>query len=349
MKLLDSIRDQKVYIIAEMSGNHGGSLEQALDIVRAAADAGADCLKIQTYTPDTITINCHTAPFLIKTGLWKEEYLYDLYQGAYTPWEWHEAIKSEAEHLGMDFLSTPFDLTAIDFLEDLGVCMYKIASFEAIDIPLIRKAAATGKPLLISTGMANEAEIQEALNTVASVGNSHVVLLKCCSSYPASYDDMNLSTIKDMQQKFAVPIGLSDHSAKSLASIAAVTLGACVVEKHLCLSREDNTVDSAFSLTKEEFADLVRDIRQTSAAIGHPHYGPMESEAQSYEHRRSLFAVAPIAKGEAFTSDNVRSIRPACGLHTRYYDTLLQGCKATDDIPFGTPLALDLIDGLSET
>jgi pseudaminic acid synthase len=343
MKLLDYMQTKKVYIIAEMSGNHGGSLERALEIVHAAHDAGADCLKIQTYTPDTITINSHTAPFLVKTGLWKGQYLYDLYQGAYTPWEWHAPIKAETEKLGMDFLSTPFDLTAVDYLENLNVSMYKIASFEAIDIPLIRKVAATGKPLLISTGMASTAEIQEALEAARSVGNQNVILLKCCSSYPANYADMHLANIPDMQRQFSVPVGLSDHSAASLASIAAVALGACVVEKHFCITRDEKTVDSDFSLNKEEFARLVEDIRQTSAAIGQPYYGPSESESQSFEHRRSLFAVAPIAKGDYFTKDNVRSIRPACGMHTRYYDLLLQGSVAAEDIPFGTPLRRDLV------
>jgi pseudaminic acid synthase len=345
MKLLDYLQSKKVYIIAEMSGNHGGSLDRALEIVHAAHDAGADCLKIQTYTPDTITIDSHTAPFLIKTGLWKDQYLYDLYQDAYTPWEWHAPIKEETEKLGMDFLSTPFDLTAVDYLENLDVSMYKIASFEAIDIPLIRKAAATGKPLLISTGMASAAEIYEALEAARAVGNQHVILLKCCSSYPAGYADMHLANITDMQQQFSVPVGLSDHSAGSLASIAAVSLGACVVEKHLCLTREEKTVDSDFSLDKEEFSGLVKDIRHTSDAIGQAYYGPSVSEEQSYDLRRSLFAVAPIAKGEAFSKDNVRSIRPACGLHTRYYEPLLGGCVAAMDIPFGTPLRPELVEG----
>ncbi|MDR0964716.1 MAG: pseudaminic acid synthase [Clostridium sp.] len=344
MKLMEYIASSKVYIIAEMSGNHGGSLAQALEIVQAAAWAGADCLKIQTYTADTITINSHTPPFLVKTGLWQQTYLYDLYQEAFTPWEWHQAIQEETIRCGMDFLSTPFDLSAVDFLEDLGVSMYKIASFEIVDIPLIRKVAATGKPILLSVGMAGADEIGEALDAAASMGNHQVILLKCCSSYPAQYEDMNLSTITDMRERFQVPIGLSDHSAKSLASIAAVALGACVVEKHFCLSRNDKTVDSEFSLNKEEFTELVKDIRQTSAALGQPQYGPQASEAQSYEHRRSLFAVAPIAKGEAFTSQNVRSIRPGCGLHTRYYDTLLAGCYAAKDIPFATPLSEDLIE-----
>lgn len=341
MKLLDYLNMQKTYIIAEMSGNHGGNIDKALQIVHAAAEAGADCLKIQTYTADTITINCKTEPFLVQTGLWKNDYLYDLYKKAYTPWEWTSAIKNEAEKLGMDFLSTPFDFSAVDFLESLDVMHYKIASFEIVDIPLIKKVANTGKPVIISCGMASEEEIEEAVETVRSTGNTNIILLKCCSAYPTKYESMNLSTIKDMQKKYSVPVGLSDHSIGTLADITAVALGALVIEKHICLSREDKTVDSEFSLDKNEFKQLVTDVRNTELSLGKPNYGPGGDEQQSYEHRRSLFAVKEIKKGEEITEDNIRSIRPANGLHTRYYEELIHKKKATRDIPFGTPLSWD--------
>ena len=339
MKLLDYLNCKKTYVIAEMSGNHGGRLEKALEIVHAAAEAGADCLKIQTYTADTITINCHTEPFLVKTGLWQNDYLYDLYMKAYTPWDWTRPIKEEAEKLGMDFLSTPFDFTAVDYLEGVGVQYYKIASFEIVDIPLVRKVAQTGKPMIVSCGMASEAEIQEAVDTVKAAGNQNLILLKCCSAYPTDYSTMNLRTIVDMREKFGVPVGLSDHSIGTLTDIAAVALGVPVIEKHICLSREDKTVDGAFSLDKDEFKQLVTDVRNTELSLGGINYGPSADEAQSYAHRRSLFAVKDIKAGEAFTADNIRSIRPACGLHTRYYDELIDGRIAARDIPFGTPLS----------
>ncbi|MCD8327136.1 MAG: pseudaminic acid synthase [Lachnospiraceae bacterium] len=341
MKLLDYMKNKKTYLIAEMSGNHGGDLNKALEIVHAAAEAGADCLKIQTYTADTITINCHTEPFWIQTGLWQKEYLYDLYLKAYTPWEWTPVLKEEAEKCGMDFLSTPFDFTAVDFLESVNVEFYKIASFEIVDIPLIKKVAKLGKPMIVSCGMASVEEIQEAVDTVHAAGNHNLVLLKCCSAYPTDYNVMHLNTITDMQKRFGVPVGLSDHSIGTLADIAAVALGVPVIEKHICLSREDKTVDGAFSLDREEFRQLVTDVRAAEAALGGVAYGPSPEETQSYAHRRSLFAVQDIRAGEAFTAENIRSIRPACGLHTRYYEELLDSKKAARDIPFGTPLSWD--------
>lgn len=344
MKLQEYLAKGKTYIIAEMSGNHGGDRERALELVRAAAGAGADCLKIQTYTADTLTIDAHTDPFLLKKGLWEKEYLYDLYKKAYTPWEWTGAIREEAHRLGMDFLSTPFDFTAVDFLEEEKVDFYKIASFELVDIPLIRKAAMTGKHMVISCGMGSEAEIGEAVKTVFDTGNRNLVLLKCCSAYPTDYETMHLRTIEDMRAKFGVPVGLSDHSEGTLAAVAAVAMGAAVVEKHLCFSKEDRTVDSAFSLSREEFARLVRDIRNTEKALGGVSYGPAEEEKGSYAIRRSLFAVKDIAKGEVFTPENIRSIRPSGGLHTRYYEELLDGRKAAEDIPFGTPLQWEMIE-----
>ncbi|MCD7806112.1 MAG: pseudaminic acid synthase [Lachnospiraceae bacterium] len=341
MKLFDYMKNKKTYLIAEMSGNHGGDLERALEIVRAAAQAGADCLKIQTYTADTITINCHSEPFWIQTGLWQKEYLYDLYLKAYTPWEWTPVLKAEAEKYGMDFLSTPFDFTAVDYLESVNVEFYKIASFEIVDIPLIKKVAQLGKPVIISCGMASVEEIQEAVDTVHAAGNSDLILLKCCSAYPTDYHIMHLNTIMDMRRRFGVPVGLSDHSVGTLADIAAVALGVPVIEKHICLSREDKTVDGAFSLDREEFRQLVNDVRNTEAVLGGVCYGPSPQEAEDYAHRRSLFAVCDIKAGEPFTGENIRSIRPACGLHTRYYEELLDHKKAARDIPFGTPLSWD--------
>ena len=341
MKLLEYLEQKKTYLIAEMSGNHGGRIEKALEIVHAAADAGADCLKIQTYTADTITINCRTEPFLLKTGLWQNEYLYDLYSKAYTPWEWTKTIKDEAERLGMDFLSTPFDFTAVDYLENVGVQFYKIASFEIIDIPLIKKVAETGKPVIMSCGMASEEEIKEAVDTVLAVGNRNLILLKCCSAYPTNYATMHLNTILDMRKKYGVPVGLSDHSIGTLADIAAVALGVPVIEKHICLSREDKTVDGAFSLDKYEFKQLVTDVRNTELCLGGISYGPDPEEEQSYKTRRSLFAVKDIKAGEQFTTENIRSIRPSCGMHTRYYEELIGGRVAARDIPFGTPLSWD--------
>ncbi|WP_295067019.1 pseudaminic acid synthase [Ruminococcus sp.] len=344
MKLFEYMNNKKTYIIAEMSGNHDGKIEKALDIVHAAADAGADCLKIQTYTADTITINCHTEPFLVKTGLWQNDYLYDLYTKAYTPWEWTKTIKEEAEKLGMEFLSTPFDFTAVDFLENIGVGFYKIASFEIVDIPLIRKVAETGKPMIISCGMASEDEIREAVETVKKTGNENLILLKCCSAYPTNYSTMNLRTIIDMKEKFGVPVGLSDHSIGTLTDIAAVALGVPIIEKHICLSKEDKTIDGAFSLDKDEFKQMITDVRNTELSLGRVTYGPSEDEAQSYAHRRSLFAVKDIKAGEVFTPENIRSIRPACGLHTRYYDYFINSKKASRDIPFGTPLTWDDVE-----
>ena len=367
MRLEEYLKKGKTYIIAEMSGNHGGSLKRALDIVHEAARAGADCLKTQTYTADTLTINCHKDAFLLGGGLWDRSYLYDLYEKAYTPWEWMPVIKAEAEKCGMDFLSTPFDDSAVDFLDGIGEEFYKIASFELVDIPLIRKAAKTGKPLVISCGMGSVEEIQEAVDTVHAAGNGKLVLLKCCSAYPTDYGAMHLQTIRDMQDRFHVPVGLSDHSEGSLADIAAVTLGACVIEKHFCISKTDNTVDSAFSLDKDEFAAMVRDVRNTERALGRGasgiSYGPSKDEAQSYSLRRSLYVVKDIRKGEAFTLDNLRSIRPSGGLHTRYLDVLTgtgsyegkESKRAARDLFFGDPLreedvegAADLFEGLPD-
>lgn len=336
-RLMDKIAKGRVYIIAEMSANHAGKLENALEIVRQAAWAGADCVKIQTYTADTLTIDCDNEYFQIKSGLWAGRTLYGLYQEAGTPWEWQERIKRECEACGVDFLSTPFDRTAVDFLEGLGCEAYKIASFELVDTPLIEYAASKGKPMVISCGMGSLEEIQDAVDACKRVGNERIVLLKCCSEYPANFEDMRLRNIPDMKERFHVPVGLSDHSLGSLAAVVGVSLGACVVEKHFCASREIKSPDSAFSMEPKEFARMVEDIRGAEQLLSAPSYELSEKERENIVFRRSLFAVRDIRKGEVFTQENVRSIRPAFGLKPKFYTKLL-GQKAQMEIQRGTPL-----------
>lgn len=342
--LYDAIHNHKPYIIAEMSANHGGSLENALEIVREAAKAGADCVKIQTYTADTITIDCDNEYFRIKGGLWDGYKLYDLYTDAGTPWEWQERIKQECEANGIDFLSTPFDNTAVDFLEGIGCEAYKIASFELVDVPLIEYAAGKGKPMIISCGMGSIEEIQDAVDACRRAGNEQVVLLKCCSEYPANWADMHLANIPDMQKRFGVPVGLSDHSAGSLAAVVGVTLGACVIEKHVKLDGVQSA-DSEFSMTMQEFAQMVRDVHSAAAVRGEVHYGPTPGEQGNLALRRSLFAVKDISKGERFTKDNVRSIRPAQGLAPKKLGQVLQ-CRAARDIAFGEPIDLRMLESI---
>ena len=326
-----------VYVIAEMSANHAGSLDNALEIVRAAKRAGADCLKIQTYTADTLTIDCDNEYFRIKGGLWDGYKLYDLYKEAGTPWEWHDAIQAECKKEGLDFLSTPFDHTAVDFLENMGVEFYKIASFELVDIPLIEYTASKGKPMVISCGMGTPEEIQDAVDACHRQGNDQIVLLKCCSEYPANYGDMNLATIPDMRERFGVPVGLSDHSMGSIGAVVGVSLGACVVEKHFCLSRAIKNPDSAFSMEPEEFASMVKDIRAAVQIRGKVSYERTASEEASTVFRRSIFTVKDIAEGEPFTKDNVRVIRPGYGMQPKYLKGIL-GKRAECAILRGTPL-----------
>lgn len=340
--LFEKLKKGDVYIIAEMSANHAGKLENALEIVRQAAAAGADCVKIQTYTADTITIDCDAEPFRIHGGLWDGYKLYDLYREAGTPWEWQARIKQECEACGVDFLSTPFDFTAVDFLESIGCEAYKIASFELVDIPLIEKAASLGKPMIISCGMGSVQEIQEAVDACKRVGNQQVVLLKCCSEYPTPWDDMHLATIPDMAARFGVPVGLSDHSEGSLGAIVGVSLGACVVEKHVCLSRKIKNPDSEFSMEMPDFARMVTEIRAAQRIKGAVSYELSPNEKAQRHFRRSLFAVKDIKKGEPFTAENVRSIRPSDGLAPKLYHTIL-GSIAAEDIPFGTPLKTSMI------
>ena len=328
------------YIIAEMSANHGQDLEQALAIVRAAAEAGADAVKLQTYTPDTLTIDCDAPDFRIGKGtIWEGRNLYQLYAEAFTPWEWQARLKAEAEALGMDCFSTPFDASAVDFLENLGVVCHKIASFEIVDLPLIRRIAATGKPIILSTGMATLAEIEEAVTTARAAGCTQLALLKCNSGYPAPPEEMNLRTIPHLAQAFGVPAGLSDHTLEIAVPVAAVTLGACILEKHFTLDRSVPGPDSAFSLEPAEFKAMVQAVRTAEKALGGVRYAPSERELPSRAFRKSLYVVRDIAKGEPFTADNVRCIRPGHGLHPRHLEQVL-GAHARRSLARGTPLSL---------
>ena len=331
----------KTYIIAEMSANHAGSKERALEIVHAAKESGADCIKIQTYTPDTMTIDCDNRYFHIDQGTWEGENLYKLYQKAYTPWEWQADIKAEAEKVGIDFLSTPFDRTSVDFLEGIGIEFYKIASFELVDIPLLKYVASKGKPIIMSTGMSTLSQISEAVETIRSNGNPELVLLRCASAYPAITDEMNLKTIPHMSEMFNVPVGLSDHSMGSVGAVAAVALGAKVIEKHFCISRSIENPDATFSMEPEEFRQMVNDIRQAETAVGEVHYGITKQEETNVVFKRSIFCVNDIKKGETFTNDNIRVIRPGYGLEPKYYENII-GMKATRDISRGTPVNIGM-------
>ncbi len=326
------------YVIAEMSANHNQDFDEAIRIIHAIKEAGADAVKIQTYTPDTLTINCDNEYFRIGEGtIWEGRNLYDLYGEAYTPWDWQPRLKEAAEAAGLDFFSTPFDPTAVDFLEGMGVGFYKIASFEIVDIPLIERIAHTGKPIIMSTGMATLTEIEEAVSAARSAGATDIALLKCTSAYPAPPDEMNLRTIPALADKFQAPIGLSDHTLGIAVPVAAVALGAGLVEKHFTLSRSMPGPDSAFSLEPQEFKAMVEAIRVAEEALGSVHYGVSEREAKSQVFRRSLFVVEDVQAGQLFTSQNVRSIRPGNGLPPKYLKAVL-GQRAARDIPRGTPL-----------
>lgn len=336
-------KENPTYIIAEMSANHAGSIERAKEIIRAAKKAGADCVKIQTYTADTLTIDCDNEYFQIDQGTWKGENLYQLYGKAYTPWEWQKELKEEADKSGIDFFSTPFDKTSVDFLESINVEFYKIASFELVDLPLIAYVASKGKPMILSTGMATLAEIKEAVETIQDQGNENYALLKCSSAYPAVSEDMNLATIPDMIEKFKVPIGLSDHSMGSLGATTAVTLGATIIEKHFCMSRDIDNPDASFSMTPNEFKAMVDAIRNVEKAKGKIRYGVTKQEENSLIFRRSIFAVKNILKGEFFSNENIRSIRPSHGLAPKLMSSII-GTKAVADIERGTPLTKKVIN-----
>lgn len=341
-RLLEKISRNGVYVIAEMSANHGGNPDIALEIVRQAAKAGADCLKIQTYTADSITIDCDREEFQIHGGLWDGYKLYDLYTDAGTPYGWQARIKKECEQCGIDFLSTPFDNAAVDFLEQIGCEAYKIASFELVDIPLIEYAASKGKPMILSCGMASAEEIQDAVDACYRVKNNQIVLLKCCSEYPSNWKDMHLANIPDMMARFHVPVGLSDHSMGSMAAVVAVSLGASVIEKHIKIEGIESA-DSKFSMPVNEFADMVKTVHDVKQIVGNVSYGPTEGEAGNLKFRRSLFAVRDIRAGEIISEQNVRSIRPSGGLEPRYLK-MITGKAAVRDIPYGTPLSLDMIE-----
>lgn len=328
-------------VIAEMSGNHNQSLERALAIVEAAARAGAHALKIQTYTADTMTLDLNAGEFHIEHPLWGGQSLHDLYQHAYTPWEWHEPIFARARELGLVAFSTPFDETAVDFLENLEVPAYKIASFENTDLPLIRKVATTGKPVIISTGMATLAELDETVRAARAAGCRELVLLKCTSTYPASPDNSNLLTIPHMRKLFDCEVGLSDHTGGIGAAIAAVALGATVIEKHFTLSRAEGGVDATFSLEPDELASLVIESERAWQAVGEVRYGPNDAERQSMVFRRSLYVTRDLVAGECLSSQNVRAIRPGFGLPTKYLDVVI-GRPVRRDVAKGTPVGWDL-------
>jgi len=331
-----------VYVIAEVSANHHQDFDQAVKILHAANNAGADAVKLQTYTPDTMTIACDRPEFLIDGTIWAGRNLYELYGEAYTPWEWQPRLKKVANDLGMDLFSSPFDATAVDFLEAMGVPAYKLASFELVDIPLIQKIAQTGKPLIISTGMATLEEIEEAVHTARHAGAGQIALLKCASAYPALPEEMNLRTIPELSRRFDVPVGLSDHTMGTTVPVSAVALGACIIEKHLTLSRSEPGPDSSFSLEPQEFKAMVDAVRVAEKALGEVHFGSGPKEAASRVFRRSLFVVQDVKCGEPFTAENVRSIRPGHGLHTRHLPEIL-GRQAACNIERGTPLSWSLV------
>ena len=332
-----------VYVIAELSANHAGEYERAADLVRRAAEAGADAVKLQAYTPDTMTISCDDDVFRVGEGTqWAGRNLYDLYAEAQTPWEWHEPLKELAESFGLQLFSSPFDRGAVSLLDELGVPAIKIASFEIVDLALVRAAAETGRPLILSTGMATKAEITEAVSAARAAGGEELALLRCNSAYPAPAAEMDLRTIPDMAAEWRVPIGLSDHTLGVAAAVASVALGASLLEKHITLSRAEPGPDRAFSLEPHEFKLMVGAVREAEQTLGAVRYGPSEREHASLAFRRSLFVVSDVRVGERFTTENVRSIRPGAGLAPKHLDTVLER-KAATDLKRGTPLSWDAV------
>ena len=334
---------QPVYVVAELSANHNQDFDQAIRLIEAAKECGADAVKVQTYTPDTITIRSDREFFQIRGGtLWDGRTLYELYGEACTPWDWQPKLKQVADDLKLDFFSSAFDSTAVDFLEGMGVPAYKLASCELIDIPLLQRISRTGKPLIISTGMATIEEIEEAVATSRKEGAGQIALLRCTSAYPALPSEMNLRTIPELMRRFGVPVGLSDHTMDIAVPVAAVALGACIIEKHFTLSRSLKGPDSAFSLEPAEFKSMVEAVRVAEKSLGEIHFGLTDSERSSRVFRRSLFVVQDVRRGELFSAENVRSIRPGHGLHTRHLPQIV-GKRASCDIEKGTPLNWDLV------
>lgn len=332
-----------IYIVAEMSANHGKEFEQAVRVLKSAKEAGADAIKLQTYTPDTLTIDCDNEHFQIKGTEWDGRKLYDLYNESYMPWEWQPKLKAIADEIGIDLFSTAFDPSAVDFLEGIKVPVHKVASFEIVDIPLIKKMARTGKPIIISTGMATLEEIQEAVQAARQEGAKQIALLKCTSTYPAKPEEINLQALPYLAETFNVPIGLSDHTLGTAVPTAAVALGACIIEKHFTLSRSIPGPDSAFSLELNEFKAMVEAIRTVEKALGKVHFGVSEQEVKSLVFRRSLFVVKDVKAGEVFTKENVRSIRPGYGLHPRHLSGIL-GKRAKIAVKQGTPLNWGIVE-----
>lgn len=330
------------YIIAEISGNHNGDINKALKLIEEAHTAGVDAVKIQTYTADTITIDHKSDEFRITEGIWKGKYLYELYEDAHTPWEWHERLFKKGEDLGFTIFSSPFDFTAVDFLEKFNVPAYKVASFELLDLPLVAYIASKKKPMIMSTGMANESEILEAVNTAKNAGANEISLLHCVSGYPTPINETNLETIKSMSRNFKIPIGLSDHTLGTVVSTAAVSINASIIEKHFTLDRKDNGPDSKFSLEPRELRKLVNDCQSAWEAIGKVNFNIKPSEESNLKFRRSLYVVNDIKKGDLLTNQNIKSIRPGYGMHPKNINTIL-GKKANRDIKRGTALKIDYI------
>jgi pseudaminic acid synthase len=335
--------DQPVYVVAELSANHNQDFDQAVRLIQACKESGADAIKVQTYTPDTITIRSDRECFQIRSGtIWDGRTLHELYGEAYTPWDWQPKLKQVADDLGLGFFSSAFDSTAVDFLESMDVAAYKVASCELVDIALLQKISRTGKPVIISTGMATIEEIEEAVATARHANAGQIALLRCTSAYPAPPGEMNLRTIPELARRFEVPVGLSDHTMDIAVPVAAVALGACIIEKHFTLSRSLKGPDSAFSLEPPEFKEMVEAVRVAEKSLGKIRFGLSESERSSRVFRRSLFVVQPVRQGDAFSEANVRSIRPGHGLHTRHLPQIV-GKRASRDIERGTPLSWDLV------
>lgn len=335
--------DQSPYVIAEMSANHNGDINRAYQIMEAAKKAGADAVKLQSYTHETITIDCDSEEFQIHGGLWDGQTLYELYKGAHMPWEWHKPLFEKAKELGITIFSSPFDFTAVELLEELDAPAYKIASFELVDLPLITRVAKTGKPMIISTGMANKQDIQEAVDCARQNGCEELIVLHCVSGYPAPPDEYNLKTIADISERYNVLSGLSDHTIDNATAVAAVALGACVIEKHVTMDRDGGGADDSFSLEPKELAQLCKDCKTAWQSLGKVNYEQTAAEKVNTKFRRSLYVVENITAGEKFSPDNVRSIRPGFGLAPKYFDEILSH-KAKHNISRGTPLAWDLME-----